>query len=969
MATKEEDEVSQQLEGFGAVLHQCVVKKLAQLIKDKFLKLEDLNEMVAYTIGRKSNRDVIQALESFEKSDMTFVTDMPSYLRGFVKSTKFIEFDLQECAKKVLSGSMEKQLFVDKFVKHFNKRVTITQGQRKIGPLEDTATDRPPTGSDVFLGNLPRHHTELDVLPHLVKFGVVYELRIMWGADTAEGRGYGFVTYQTPSDARQAAAQLNGFRITNQNTLKAALSVPYTRLYVAGIPKSKGRKEVMKELEKSVSYAGLKDVVLYEDVAGSKKTPGFAFLEYSSYDEANLARKVLQSGEVKPFGVHVYVEWAEAQHEPNEEVMDKVKVLFVKFSGKTLNEEQLLTAFKEFGNLDRVKVLNKYAFVYFSQRENALKAMGAMDEEVVGGSKLEVALAKPQAHSKTPPKSEPAIHKAVAWTKGKKWGAGRASPYQPTRPMRPGGIIGNQGPPSVERGYVDGGYYFPPPIPVGGGGPMRRGRGSTMTLSDTEMSSGNGAAVSVSNVAGIVTKLEKLTAERNIDRSILERLAGLVGDQKLSLTDIDEQVINSISLKGLKDVLQALTEFEKADTTYVTDMPSYLRGFVKSVKYIEFDLKQSAEKVLNGSMEAQTFLDLFVQKYGKKILITQGQRKVGPPEEDMALDRPGPGCEVFFGNIPRHFTELELLPYLVKCGMVYELRILWDPELDENKGFGFVTYSNSDEAKAAVAEFHLHKMAADQQHILKVTFSSPNTRLYVAGIPKTKDKEDIRQELTHQQEGLKDVIVYEDVAAGKKNRGFCFLEYRTHSQAAAAKKKIQSGRIRPFAMDTFVEWAEAPYEPGEEVMAKVKVLFVKFKGKLLSEEQMTNAFKSFDNFERVKVLNNYAFVHFTQRANALEAMEKMNGTEVDGSTLIITLAKPPAEDKKTSGPPRASVGTRIPRGGGLATGTANRKARATPYLPMQYVGGYEDDQFYYPPPIPLRGGGGPMRGRGGPRFF
>lgn len=48
------------------------------------------------------------------------------------------------------------------------------------------------------------------------------------------------------------------------------------------------------------------------------------------------------------------------------------------------------------------------------------------------------------------------------------------------------------------------------------------------------------------------------------------------------------------------------------------------------------------------------------------------------------------------------------------------------------------------------------------------------------------------------QEGLTDVIVYApaDEADKKKNRGFCFVDFDTHKNASAAKRKLANGRVR-----------------------------------------------------------------------------------------------------------------------------------------------------------------------------
>ena len=42
----------------------------------------------------------------------------------------------------------------------------------------------------------------------------------------------------------------------------------------------------------------------------------------------------------------------------------------------------------------------------------------------------------------------------------------------------------------------------------------------------------------------------------------------------------------------------------------------------------------------------------------------------------------------------------------------------------------------------------------------------------------------------------------------------------------------------------------------------------------------------------------YAFVHFEERESAVAAMNSLNGTDVGGSCIEISLAKPPSDKKK-----------------------------------------------------------------------
>jgi len=81
---------------------------------------------------------------------------------------------------------------------------------------------------------------------------------------------------------------------------------------------------------------------------------------------------------------------------------------------------------------------------------------------------------------------------------------------------------------------------------------------------------------------------------------------------------------------------------------------------------------------------------------------------------------------------------------------------------------------------------------------IKANTSVANLRLFIGNIPKTKSRDEIKEELAKAVEGVTDVIIYApaDEADKKRNRGFCFVDFDTHKNASAAKRKLANGRAR-----------------------------------------------------------------------------------------------------------------------------------------------------------------------------
>lgn len=147
-------------------------------------------------------------------------------------------------------------------------------------------------------------------------------------------------------------------------------------------------------------------------------------------------------------------------------------------------------------------------------------------------------------------------------------------------------------------------------------------------------------------------------------------------------------------------------------------------------------------------------------------------------------------------------------------------------------------------------------------------------------------------------EGLTEVITYSSPDDRKKNRGFCFLEFDSHKNASAAKRKLTTNGMKLFKCDILVDWADPQEEPDEETMSKVKVLYVRNLTCEVTESQLKELFEEYGTIERVKKIKDYAFVHFEDREQALTAMDKLNGKEFGGSNIEISLAKPPSDRRK-----------------------------------------------------------------------
>ena len=87
-------------------------------------------------------------------------------------------------------------------------------------------------------------------------------------------------------------------------------------------------------------------------------------------------------------GHPIAVDWAEPEEDVDDDIMQSVKVLYVRNLLIETNEDVLRAHFSNFGKVERVKKIRDYAFVHYEERESAVQAVDAGEHQLIDGEKL-----------------------------------------------------------------------------------------------------------------------------------------------------------------------------------------------------------------------------------------------------------------------------------------------------------------------------------------------------------------------------------------------------------------------------------------------------------------------------------------------------------------------------------------------------------------------------------------------------
>ncbi|MEE6476306.1 hypothetical protein FKM82_011041 [Ascaphus truei] len=407
---------------------------------------------------------------------------------------------------------------------------------------------------------------------------------------------------------------------------------------------------------------------------------------------------------------------------------------------------------------------------------------------------------------------------------------------------------------------------------------------------------GNGTEEAMDTYAAVVpTEHLQTLLDAGLPQKVAEKLDEIYVSGLVAHSDLDERAIEALKEFNEEGALAVLQQFKDSDLSHVQNKSAFLCGVMKTYRQRE---KQGTKVADSSKGPDESKIKALLERTGYTLDVTTGQRKYGgpPPDSVHTGHQPSVGTEIFVGKIPRDLFEDELVPLFEKAGSIWDLRLMMDPLTGLNRGYAFVTFCTKEAAQEAVKLYNNHEIRSGKH--IGVCISVANNRLFVGSIPKSKTKEQIVEEFSKVTEGLTDVILYHQPDDKKKNRGFCFLEYEDHKTAAQARRRLMSGKVKVWGNVVTVEWADPIEDPDPEVMAKVKVLFVRNLANTVTEEILEKAFGQFGKLERVKKLKDYAFIHFDERVGAVKAMDEMNGKELEGENIEIVFAKPPDQKRK-----------------------------------------------------------------------
>lgn len=273
---------------------------------------------------------------------------------------------------------------------------------------------------NIFIKNLDKTIDNKAIHDTFSTFGSILSCKV--AHDDKEGsRGYGFVHFDTEEAANLAIEKVNGMLLNGkkvfvgrfmpraQRLKEMGETRKFTNVFVKNFPDEWDEKKLR---EVFGVHGEISSIAMMTNEDG--KTKGFGFVAYKTPESAEAAVEALNEMEVEGTDRKMYVGRAQKKAERQAELRRKYEEaknerlqryqgvnLYVKNLADNVDDETLDKEFSSFGEISSAKVMRDeasrskgFGFVCFTDPEHATRAVTEMNNHMLNGKPLYVALAQ-----------------------------------------------------------------------------------------------------------------------------------------------------------------------------------------------------------------------------------------------------------------------------------------------------------------------------------------------------------------------------------------------------------------------------------------------------------------------------------------------------------------------------------------------------------------------------------------------
>uniref|UniRef100_A0A1J3HG04 Polyadenylate-binding protein n=1 Tax=Noccaea caerulescens TaxID=107243 RepID=A0A1J3HG04_NOCCA len=285
------------------------------------------------------------------------------------------------------------------------------------------------------------------------------------------------------------------------------------------------------------------------------------------------------------------------------------------------------------------------------------------------------------------------------------------------------------------------------------------------------------------------------------------------------------------------------------------------------------------------------------------------QSSVGDGASSVASGGGGDGvnhgamCSLYVGDLDVNVTDSQLYDYFTEVCQVVSVRVCRDAATNTSLGYGYVNYSNSDDAEKALKQLNFSSLNGK---MIRVNYSSRDSSARRSGIGnlfvKNLDKS-VDNKTLHEAFSGCGTIVSCKVATDQmgQSRGYGFVQFEREESAKIAIEKL-NGKVlndKQIFVGPFLRKEER-----ESAADKVKFtnVYVKNLSETTTDDELKTTFGQYGNISSAVVMRDgdgnsrcFGFVNFEDAEDAARAVEALNGKVFDDKEWYVGKAQKKSE--------------------------------------------------------------------------
>lgn len=236
----------------------------------------------------------------------------------------------------------------------------------------------------IFIHGLVEGTKEEDIRKVFEEVGDVVEVKVITNFRSGKSRGFGFIRYALADHANLALTKYQSVEVCGRQCHTAAIEGNDT-IVLNNIDKTWSNENVFEMLQK-IGIKKVDEVSVVPDPDNTGLNRGFAFLEFVTKRDAQMAYDTLQNKNV--LGVHsnINVSWADPSVDLIEEERNTVKSVYAEHIPSSWDEKEVKDHFKIYGEIESIALAknlrstkrNDFAFINYKTSEAALSCIEAL---------------------------------------------------------------------------------------------------------------------------------------------------------------------------------------------------------------------------------------------------------------------------------------------------------------------------------------------------------------------------------------------------------------------------------------------------------------------------------------------------------------------------------------------------------------------------------------------------------------